>query len=85
MSESYDPAKAVKKAAKAQAKAAKKLNKATAPATPHPSDPTDSNSLSPAERSAQAAEQQVRLQKRRVWIALIGAIIGLATLVATLT
>jgi hypothetical protein len=85
MSDPKDQSKATKKIAKAQAKAVKKLNNAQATATSPPSSPVAANPLSPAERSAQAAEAQVRLQKRRVWIALIGSLIGLITLIATLT
>ena len=83
-------AKAVKKSAKAAAKRLKKEAKqqptvsppsrprwgppSATPATKIDSGPT------PAERSAAAAERQVRLQQRRVLLSAVGVAIALATL-----
>jgi len=70
MSEAKVAAKAAKKAAKAEKKLRKK-----APA----GSPTDT----PAQRSAAAAERQVKLQRYRVCLALITAIVAAAALLAT--
>jgi len=78
-------AKNTKKLAKAHAKAEKKAAKAAKSALTASGAGTQVvSSASASERSAAAAERQVRLQKFRVWIALITAIIGLAALFAAL-
>lgn len=84
MSEQKDVAKAAKKAAKSRAKLDKKLSKeqhGTA-SQDQPGVPPEPEST-PAERSAAAAERQVRLQRFRVWISLTAALIALATLLVT--
>jgi hypothetical protein len=78
-----DP-KTAKKLAKARLKEAKK--RAAAEATPAPSAQIEKPSAggpTPAERSAAAAERQVRLQRLRVIIALAATIVGLLTLLLT--
>lgn len=84
MSEQKDAAKAAKKAAKSRAKINKKLSKEQrgAPPTEACTAPRDPGPT-PAERSAAAAERQVRLQRFRVWISLTAALIALATLLVT--
>ena len=67
-----DP-KAAKKVAKALAKAAKKEVAARTP------DAQPADGLSPAERAAAAAERQVSLQRWRVVLAALAAVIALAT------
>ncbi|MBU0640191.1 MAG: hypothetical protein KKB50_15100 [Planctomycetes bacterium] len=67
--------KVAKKAAKAAAKVAKKQAQQV-----HPPASTPAGDPAPAERAAQAAERQVRLQQVRVVIALGSAVIALATL-----
>ncbi len=84
MSNSKDVSKAAKKAAKAHAKIEKKTGAAMP--TSHgeaakPSAPL-AGQLSPAERSAAAAERQVVFQKYRVWLAFLMATIALAGLLA---
>lgn len=70
-----DDAKIKKKAAKALVKQEKKRTSQTS---------VDSaDTPTPAERSAAAAERQVRLQSYRVWFAAIGVIIAIATLLIT--
>jgi hypothetical protein len=82
-------AKIAKKAAKAAAKAQKKSLAQSESASPieskEPPPPVASgeNGLSPAERSAAAAERQVRLQTYRVLIAVVVALVTLATLIVT--
>ncbi|NOX53728.1 MAG: hypothetical protein GXP27_04695 [Planctomycetes bacterium] len=82
-----EQAKAAKKLAKAQAKAMKKG--AALPAIPGgPSAPTGTSGpsgseagLSPAERSAAAAEEQVHLRRRELWVSIISTLIALVTLI----
>lgn len=75
--------KADKKAGKAEAKREKKLAKAQMVSTPTPA--TDSPAASsPGERSAAAAERQVKLQQYRVWLALAMVFVGLTTLFFTI-
>lgn len=89
MSESADRHKLAKKEAKAELKRQKKQHKlGTQPAvaerpaaTPNAPSPPG---ISPAERSAAAAERQVRLQQHRVWLALATALIAILTLLATI-
>ena len=83
-------AKAAKKAAKAQAKLEKKLTKGGAEpvaaqpgSTAAPLPATEEQRPTPAERSAAAAERQVQLQKYRVWLAIIAALIALGAFLAT--
>lgn len=87
MEEHIDPheaAKQQKKAAKAQAKLAKKQAKSGAIlSVPTASFPAGDSTPSPAHRSAEAAEKQVKLQSLRVKISLLAALIALATLIAT--
>ncbi len=73
--------KLAKKLAKAAAKAAKKKGK-VAPTIGPPSAgaPPAAGDRSPAERAADAAERQVALQRWRVGVAVLAAIIALATL-----
>lgn len=86
MDKSKDATKAAKKAAKAQAKLQKKLTKVgggqagTEPteAVVAPRASTDSGPT-PAERSAAAAERQVRLQRYRVWFAFLMVFVAVAT------
>jgi len=76
-------AKAEKKRAKAEMKAAKKRPAAggaegtSGAVTPVPVSP---GMVSPAERSARAAETQVKLQRWRILFALLGFAVALATL-----
>ena len=73
-----DDAKTEKKAAKALVKREKKrASQTSVEQADEPTPPT------PAERSAAAAERQVRLQSYRVWFAAIGVIIAIATLLVT--
>lgn len=79
MGESKDVAKAAKKAAKSQVKQAKRTagpGVGDAPATA-----SNAGGRTPAERSAAAAERQVRLQWLRVLLAFLGVV---ATVVAIL-
>jgi len=75
MSERHPDANTLKKSLKAQVKLAKK-NTGTAQTTDDPS----ASGSTPAERSAAAAEKQVRLQRWRVILALAGVGIGIATI-----
>lgn len=80
-SPSPDP-KALKKSLKAEIKQAKKsakIQQATAASAAEKSD-----GLTPAERSAAAAEKQVRLQRWRVVLAVAGVLVAAATLLFTL-
>ncbi len=70
-------AKVAKKLAKAAAKARKK--QATAPDHGQPGSP------SAAERSATAAEQQLLIRRRQMWISLVGVLAALLTVVIALT
>ena len=72
-----DNQKTAKKQTKAQVKVEKKQQQA---GTVEKFEPNGSESPSPAERSAAAAERQVRLQRWRVAFALISSLIALATL-----
>jgi hypothetical protein len=73
-----------KKAVKAAAKIAKKQAAAAAPPERSADRPSPDDPMSPAERSAQAAERQVELQKRRVWLALLGVLVGTAAVAVAL-
>ncbi len=73
MSESKESAKAAKKLSKAQVKAAKKGH------PPYQTEPTAAGGT-PAERSARAAEQQLAIRHRQMWISLVAVAIALATL-----
>ena len=76
MSDEKLASKAQKKAAKAQQKVIKKQG-ATNEASP--ARPATGSGLTPAERSANAAERQVKLQWLRVALAAAGVLVGLAT------
>lgn len=80
MSASEENPKVAKKLAKAAAKAAKKQPQVP-PAGPPPAADAHSpkNGLSPAERAAAAAERQVALQRWRVVLAVVMAIIALGS------
>ena len=85
---SQDQAKAQKKADKAQAKLDKKAAKARAKSTEvavgAPAAAADhAAGPSPAERSAAAAERQVRLQRWRVILALAAMLVALLTFLYT--
>jgi hypothetical protein len=85
MNASKDDPKVAKKLAKAAAKAAKKQRQGVQPVgSPPPGAGAPVGGRSPAERSAEAAERQVRLQRWRVLIALLAAVIGLVTLLVLL-
>ena len=81
MNASQNDPKLAKKLAKATAKAAKKQARAEQKVGP-PAEGARAPAAdrSPAERSAEAAERQVALQRWRVVLAVVGAIIALATL-----
>jgi hypothetical protein len=83
-----DQAKQAKKEAKARAKALKKMAAPDQQLVPDQGAAGPlvqaSDGISPAERSARAAEKQVELQRKRVLIAALGIAIGLATLAVTL-
>ena len=90
MDDAKDAAKEAKKAAKAQVKRQKKLAKkcaesagADAPQVLPPSDTTVESGPTPAERSAAAAERQLSLQRYRVWISLVIALIALVSFLIT--
>ncbi|MCG8408293.1 MAG: hypothetical protein MI923_24090 [Phycisphaerales bacterium] len=83
MSDSKEEAKQIKKTAKAESKSLKKMTQAQADPAPS-NDPTETTGLTPAERSAAAAERQVRLQHFRVWLALAAVIVGVITILATI-
>ncbi len=73
-------AKVAKKLAKAAAKAAKKRRGQAGVAGERPAgEVRGADGLTPAERAAAAAEQQVRLQRWRVILAALSAAVGLAT------
>lgn len=78
--------KAAKKAAKTEAKRLKKAAKdrspSAAPAPPRADQP--SAGPNPAERSAAAAERQVKLQERRVFWSALGVIVALAALLVSI-
>ncbi len=84
-----DP-KAAKKVAKAQAKLEKKLAKKRpdgageeARCSPTQARSSEAHGPTPAERSAVAAEHQVRLHRYRMLISLAAAVIALVTFLAT--
>ena len=62
---------------------AERLVAAQPGATAAPPPATEEQRPTPAERSAAAAERQVQLQKYRVWLAIIAALIALAAFLAT--
>lgn len=72
-----DNQKIAKKQAKAQVKEVKKQQQA---GTVEEFEPDSSTGPSPAERSASAAERQVKLQRWRAVFAVISTLIALATL-----
>ena len=76
MTRTDDP-KYIKKMAKVQAKAAKKQRPAESAAGIEQNNATE---RSPAERSAEAAERQVTLQRWRVGFTLVSTLIALVTL-----
>ena len=86
----YDPdsAKRFKKLAKAEVKAAKKQAKLRPDAGPPASEPaspsTPPGALSPAERSARAAEKKLAFDRWRTAFAAVGALIALASLLIML-
>ncbi|MFQ5805292.1 MAG: hypothetical protein ACE5I3_02450 [Phycisphaerae bacterium] len=82
MNETEENPKLAKKLAKAAAKAAKKKAKLEHPGRSPAGAATSGRS--PAERSAEAAERQVALQRWRVVLAVVGAIIAFATLLVVL-
>lgn len=90
MGDPSETAKAAKKAAKAQAKLDKKLAKKGAgdprahAASTASSGGSGDAGLSPAERSAKAAERQATLHQYRVWISLVIALLALVSLLVTL-
>lgn len=73
-----DP-KLAKKLAKAESKATKKRPRVEPPAGA-PVGAPPAQGRSPAERSADAAERQVALQRWRVILAVVAALVALATL-----
>lgn len=96
MGDSKDDAKAAKKAAKAATKQQKKSAgspETLAPVGEQPSRPESTATSTsgstvpptPAERSAIAAERQVRLQRLRVYLALAALFVALATFLITTT
>jgi hypothetical protein len=85
MNTTQENPKLAKKLAKAAAKAAKKKAKVAEPTdSPGVGAPAATGARSPSERSAEAAERQVALQRWRVVLALVAAIIALATLLIML-
>lgn len=89
MSDEKNAAKAAKKAAKGRSKAAKKaaapLGEAVVAAPGVVPAPAESKpgSLTPAERSAAAAERQARLHALRVWISLLMLLLAVTTFLLT--
>jgi len=85
MTETQDPAKTSKKIAKGEAKRAKKGAKAAAlaEAANAGAAPPVPAGTSPAERSAAAAERQVRLQRWRVVFAVLMFLVAAGTFLAT--
>jgi len=80
-----EQAKIEKKLAKSLVKEEKARTKASQTnAANSAGSPAPSSSPTPAERSAAAAERQVRLQSYRVWFAALGVIIAIATLLLTI-
>jgi len=74
--------KEAKKLAKASQKAAKKVAAAQRVAAA-PDSPAIGGD-SPAERAARAAEQKVALERWRTWLAAIGVLLAILTLIATI-
>ena len=87
MGDAKDEQKRQKKAHKAEGKRVKKLAKAgvgaSVPLQPPQAASDSASGPTPAERSATAAERQVRLQKLRVAIALVAALVALAGFLIT--
>ncbi len=87
MGDAKDEQKRQKKARKAEGKRDKKLAKAGIEASAPLQEPQvaadAASGRTPAERSAAAAENQVRLQKIRVTIALVAALVALAGFLLT--
>lgn|GEM_PF-2148012 len=85
MGDAKEESKRQKKAIKAEQKQVKKLGKAgvDSPVSSRPSAADVQTGRTPAERSAAAAERQVKLQKLRVFIALIAVLIALAGFLIT--
>lgn len=82
MNHHNDPSKEHAKAAKKQAKATAKIEKkkeAAGPQSQSTSTPNHTADITPAERSAAAAERQVRLQRWRVAIAVLTFLVVAAT------
>jgi hypothetical protein len=82
MSSSEQDQKVAKKLAKAAAKAAKKRASAGLPPAPETSSPAWGRT--PAERAADAAERQVRLQHLRIIVAALAVLVALITLLVTM-
>lgn len=80
MDDEKGQSKAEKKSSKAQHKRLKKFAKTGADAPPAASTQTDLVGLSPAERSARAAEKQVHFQRLRVVIALVAVVVAVMSL-----
>ena len=82
MSESKEAAKAAKKLGKARAKAIKK-GAVPPDGAPRPEAAAGSPQAgpTPAERSADAAEQQMLIRRRQMWISLAVAIVALTTFI----
>ncbi len=76
--------KAEKKKAKEEKKALKSVETVPQSTAPDAHPAGTSSTMTPAERSAAAAEKQVELQKRRVWIAALTMLVALATLLVAL-
>jgi ferric-dicitrate binding protein FerR (iron transport regulator) len=72
-------AKQAKKQAKAEAKAAKKRHKLAETMTEQRAADATHADTSPAERSARAAEQKVRLERWRVGLAALGTLAAIVT------
>ena len=74
--------KAAVKTAKKQAKALQKVAKQRQRASAVPS-PAGDGPGSPAERAARAAEQKLGLERWRTWLAAVGVLIALLSVVIT--
>ena len=83
MNDNSSKIKAAKKAAKAELKALKKQAKVEAVTPAEKTSVEQTTGRTPAERSAAAAEKQVRLQRFRVLIGILAVLVGLATLLVT--
>jgi len=91
MSQSTDDSKAAQKAAKKAAKAAAKVAKkqgkpveVTSGVAVSPVADESPNGLTPAERSARAAEHKVHWERRRFWLLVISVLVALAALLLKL-